>query len=171
MMKTETEIKTFTTIIESPVGPLLARAVGGMLVELGFLDRSRRVPVTGRDETLHAVAAQIGEYFDRKRTEFDIAIALHGPDFNRRVWNALLAIPYGATVSYGALAQTIGEPDAARSVGAANGANPIAIIVPCHRVIGADGSLVGYGGGLARKRMLLDLESGVVDLFSDPSVR
>jgi methylated-DNA-[protein]-cysteine S-methyltransferase len=89
---------------------------------------------------------------------------MRGTDFQKKVWEALLTIPYGETRSYGEIARQIGRPDRARAVGAANGQNPIAVIVPCHRVIGADGSLVGYGGGLERKRLLLDLESGVQTL-------
>jgi methylated-DNA-[protein]-cysteine S-methyltransferase len=90
---------------------------------------------------------------------------MRGSDFERRVWNALLEIPYGESTSYGEIARRVGEPGAARAVGVANARNPIAVIVPCHRVIGADGSLTGYGGGLARKRFLLDLEAGALALM------
>jgi methylated-DNA-[protein]-cysteine S-methyltransferase len=94
---------------------------------------------------------------------------MNGNPFEVRVWHTLREIPYGETISYGELARRIGEPGAARAVGVANARNPIAVIVPCHRVIGADGSLTGYGGGLERKRLLLDLESGVLPLMSDPA--
>lgn len=115
-------------------------------------------------DILDSVQLQIAEYFARRRTRFDLALDLSGPDFQRRVWTALLDIPYGETISYGLLAARLGVPGSARAVGAANGANPIAIVVPCHRVIGSDGSLTGYGGGLNRKRILLDLESERVRL-------
>ena len=109
---------------------------------------------------IDAVRAQLHEYFAARRTEFDVPLKLIGPPFHIRVWEALRAIPYGKTMAYGELAAKLGDHGAARAVGAANAANPIVIIVPCHRVIGADGTLVGFGGGLQRKRLLLDLESG-----------
>jgi methylated-DNA-[protein]-cysteine S-methyltransferase len=102
---------------------------------------------------------QLTAYFEGRLTEFDLPLEMAGTPFQRRVWDALREIPYGETSSYGELAQNIGRPSAVRAVGAANGRNPIAIIVPCHRVIGASGKLVGYGGGLPMKRMLLDLEA------------
>jgi methylated-DNA-[protein]-cysteine S-methyltransferase len=104
------------------------------------------------------VAEQLREYFDRARTTFTVPIALAGTPFQKRVWGELLTIPYGDTRSYGQLADAIGNRSAMRAVGAANGQNPISIIVPCHRVIGSNGKLVGYGGGLERKQFLLDLE-------------
>ena len=121
------------------------------------------------EKKLAEVQRQVTQYASGKRQIFDLELAPEGPDFNRRVWTALLDIPFGATTSYGALAKKIGHPDAARAVGAANGANPIAIIVPCHRVIGSDGSLTGYAGGLPLKRKLLEHEARVAgtrfDLF------
>jgi methylated-DNA-[protein]-cysteine S-methyltransferase len=102
--------------------------------------------------------ASSGPYFAGRLTDFDLPIQLHGTPFQRRVWAALADIPYGETVSYGELAAQIGQPTAARAVGLANGRNPVAVIVPCHRVVGSTGSLVGYGGGLDRKRYLLRLE-------------
>jgi methylated-DNA-[protein]-cysteine S-methyltransferase len=111
----------------------------------------------------------VNEYAEGTRRDFELELAAEGPDFEKTVWAALLEIPYGTTTSYGAIARRIGHPAAARAVGAANNANPIALIVPCHRVIGADGSLVGYGGGLALKRKLLEHEARVTgtrfDLF------
>lgn len=101
---------------------------------------------------------QLGAYFAGELTEFDLELELVGTDFQRRVWAALQTIPYGQTASYGEIAERIGAPGAARAVGLANGHNPISIIVPCHRVVGATGSLTGYGGGIDRKRFLLDLE-------------
>ena len=112
------------------------------------------------------MSAQLREYFDAARQRFDVELALAGNPFELRVWGALREIPYGATASYGAIARQIGSPAAARAVGLANGRNPIAVIVPCHRVIGADGGLTGYGGGLERKRLLLDLEAGKLTLLT-----
>lgn len=121
-------------------------------------------------KALTPVRRQVTEYAKGKRQDFELELDMQGPSFNKRVWTALLDIPFGRTTSYGAIARTIGHPDAARAVGAANGANPIALIVPCHRVIGSDGSLTGYGGGLALKRRLLEHEARVAgtrfDLFS-----
>ena len=157
------------SIFDSPVGPLAARAENGRLTELSFHTGARVDNHTANDDprnvpVLELVRTQISEYFARKRTHFEVPLEPRGTDFYRRVWAELLKIPYGHTWSYGQLAANIGMPDMARAVGAANGANPIAIIVPCHRVIGADGSLVGYGGGLSRKRLLLDLESDNIRL-------
>ncbi len=104
------------------------------------------------------VRSQLEEYFDGRRTQFDLTLALHGSEFERTVWAALCEVPYGETVSYGDIARRIGRPGAARAVGAANGRNPVCIVVPCHRVIGADGSLGGYGWGVERKSWLLDHE-------------
>jgi methylated-DNA-[protein]-cysteine S-methyltransferase len=106
------------------------------------------------------VKQQLEEYFAGERTTFDVKLAAEGAPFEREVWHALEAIPYGETVSYGEIARRVGQPTASRAVGTANGRNPISVIVPCHRVIGANGSLTGYGGGLERKRLLLELERG-----------
>ncbi len=118
---------------------------------------------------LAEVQRQVTQYALGKRRDFDLELAADGPDFHKTVWKALRDIPFGQTTSYGALAKTIGAPGAARAVGAANGANPIGLIVPCHRVIGADGSLTGYAGGLPLKRKLLEHEARVagtrLDLF------
>ena len=123
-------------------------------------------------KALAEIRRQVNEYSKGKRQKFDLKLAAEGPDFNKLVWNTLCDIPFGTTTSYGAVARTIGHPKAARAVGAANGANPIALIVPCHRVIGSDGSLTGYGGGLPLKRKLLEHEARVAgtrfDLFSSP---
>jgi len=135
----------------------------------------KRAPREDRDavrdeKALAFVQKQIDEYCDGKRRIFDFELAPTGNDFQLKVWNALTKIPFGETTSYGALAKKIGYPDAARAVGAANGANPIALIVPCHRVIGADGSLTGFGGGLPLKQALLAHEARVagmpIDLFA-----
>jgi methylated-DNA-[protein]-cysteine S-methyltransferase len=115
---------------------------------------------TRDDALLEPAVRQLGEYFAGERTEFDLPLRPTGAPFQLQVWAALLNIPYGETASYGEIAREIGHPTAFRAVGAANGQNPIAIIVPCHRVIGSNGSLTGYGGGLPTKRALLDLEAG-----------
>ena len=121
------------------------------------------------EKKLAAIQRQVDEYSAGKRQVFDMDLAMEGPDFDRKVWKALLKIPFGTTCSYGAVAKAIGHPTAARAVGSANGANPIALIVPCHRVIGANGKLTGYGGGLPLKRKLLEHEARVagtrLDLF------
>jgi methylated-DNA-[protein]-cysteine S-methyltransferase len=159
------------TGIDSPVGPLRLAAEGESVTAILFRHHdgrgaeARAAPPPEReradgDPLLRCVAVQLAEYFAGDRRVFDLPLGLRGTDFQRRVWGELLRIPYGATTSYGAVAAALGlPPGAARAVGLANGANPISIVVPCHRVVGADGSLTGYGGGLDRKRYLLDLES------------
>jgi len=166
-------MKRYWSLIESPFqkfaawadeeGRLLRfhlRAVGAAGVDPEAENNSRK---------LAAVQRQVDEYAQGTRRDFDLELVMEGPQFEKTVWKALRDIPFGTTTSYGAVAKTIGQPLAARAVGAANNANPIALIVPCHRVIGADGSLVGYGGGLALKRKLLEHEARVTgtrfDLF------
>ncbi len=149
-------------VVNSPVGPLTLLAVDGKLAGL-YMSEQRYRPAPGLfgepDFRPFADAAgQLAGYFDGRRTSFDLPLALNGTAFQVRVWTALQSVPFGATISYGQLAERIGEPSAARAVGLANGRNPISIIVPCHRVVGSDGSLTGYGGGLERKRYLLALE-------------
>jgi len=148
--------------IPSPVGDLLLLSDGEALSGL-YLDGARHaaeIPAGARpdDGALGEAANQLAEYFAGERFAFSLSVAPVGTEFQRRVWRALVAIPYGATCSYGEIAAEIGRPTASRAVGAANGRNPISIIVPCHRVIGASGSLTGYGGGLERKAILLDFE-------------
>jgi methylated-DNA-[protein]-cysteine S-methyltransferase len=156
------------TTIDSPLGQLLLAGDGEALYRLDMREGRRPVKIDSgwqRDDTAFTdAAAQLREYFEGTRHEFELELQLVGSPFELRVWNALREIPYGETASYGEIATRIGEPTAARSVGLANGRNPIAVIVPCHRVIGADGSLTGYGGGLMRKRYLLDLEGGLLSL-------
>jgi methylated-DNA-[protein]-cysteine S-methyltransferase len=150
-------------LAESPIGELVLAGDGRSLSRLHMLEGRHPVridPAWRRDHGAFADArAQLGEYFEGRRTSFDVPLALQGTQFQRRVWDALREIPYGETTSYGELARRLGSPRAMRAVGLANGRNPIAVIVPCHRVIGADGTLTGYGGGLERKRLLLELES------------
>jgi methylated-DNA-[protein]-cysteine S-methyltransferase len=155
--------------VDSPIGELLLLGDGHALHGLWMLDgpaaevvRPGWTPADGRFE---AARGQLDEYFAGRRLAFDLPLALAGTPFQVRVWRALLEVPYGGTTSYGELARQVrpeGGWQAARAVGAANGRNPIAVIVPCHRVIGADGSLTGYGGGLERKRFLLDLEAATL---------
>jgi len=149
-------------IIDSPIGPLTLVERDGALARLSF--GAHGAKSSPPSELLARAAAQLGEYFAGERRSFDLPLAPSGTEFQLACWRALAEIPYGETRSYGEQARRIGRPDRARAVGAANGANPIAIVLPCHRVIGADGSLVGFGGGLETKRRLLDLEAGILTL-------
>jgi len=147
--------------IDSPIGPLTLAGRGSALTNLRMVDQTYEPSRSdwSRDDGVFADAVeQLDAYFAGELTDFDIELDMRGTEFQRRVWTALLTIPYGQTRSYGEIAEQVGAPGAARAIGLANGHNPIAIIVPCHRVIGASGSLTGYGGGLDRKKTLLDLE-------------
>ncbi len=150
------------TRIPSPIGELLLAGDGSTLQRLHMLQAPRpmQIPASWHEETGAFADAQrqLSEYFDGRRERFELSLTMHGTPFQRSVWAALCEIGYGQTASYGEIARRVGTPDAARAVGIANARNPIAIVVPCHRVIGADGTLTGYGGGLERKRYLLDLE-------------
>jgi methylated-DNA-[protein]-cysteine S-methyltransferase len=150
------------TVVGSPVGPLTLVAFDGVLSGL-YMNLQRHRPMEeafgAPDATSFTeVIRQLEEYFGGQRTDFDVPMTLAGTPFQRTVWAALREIPYGQTQSYGQLAEQIGRPGAARAVGLANGRNPIGIIVPCHRVVGATGGLTGYGGGLERKQYLLEFE-------------
>jgi methylated-DNA-[protein]-cysteine S-methyltransferase len=151
------------TCVDSPIGELLLVGDGTMLHGLVMQGGKHPVeigPDWERDDDAFADArAQLREYFAGTRTAFDLPVHLDGTEFQVRVWNALREIPYGTTISYGELARRVGRPTGARAVGAANGRNPVAVVVPCHRVIGADGSLTGFGGGMERKQLLLGLEA------------
>jgi methylated-DNA-[protein]-cysteine S-methyltransferase len=151
-----------STIYESPVGPLTLISNGAALEHLEFENpRYAYAPApSGKDKILDETRRQLDKYFVGKLRVFDLPLAPQGTEFQKRVWTALLTIPYGATRTYGQQAATIGQPNASRAVGLANGRNPISIIVPCHRVIGSTGALTGYGGGMERKKFLLDLEQG-----------
>ncbi|WP_395111247.1 methylated-DNA--[protein]-cysteine S-methyltransferase [Actinomadura sp. SCN-SB] len=157
------------TVLDSPLGPLTAVAVDGVLCGLYMEPQRHRPPqeIFGKPvedpfaAPFGAVAEQLKAYFDGELTQFDLPYVLLGRPFQMRVWSALRRIPYGETVSYGELAQEIGSPNASRAVGMANGRNPISVIIPCHRVVGSSGDLTGYGGGLERKRYLLDFERRV----------
>jgi len=149
-----------------PFGALLLVARGGGLAEIRWRDARAAeglAPVAADgDPVLAAAAAQLGEYFRGARQTFDLPLAPAGTPFQRRLWARLAEVPFGATTTYGALAEALGDPNLARAVGAANGANPLPIVVPCHRVVGSDGSLTGFAGGLDAKRWLLAHEGRAV---------
>lgn len=157
------------TYLDSPVGALLLAGDADGLTLISFPSGSREQkpkPAWREDARPFAAAiTELREYFAGKRRDFTVTLRPQGTAFQLAVWKALRAIPYGETISYGELARRIGRPSASRAVGAANGANPLPIIVPCHRVIGANGSLTGFGGGVETKRFLLGLESGEPELF------
>jgi len=165
-----------TTIVDSPVGPLFLAASTDGLRAVEF--RDNRHPVrrdsewrAGDNAVLRNARRQLDEYFAGKRQAFDLPLSPAGTDFQRTVWATLASIPYGETISYAQLASRVGRPAASRAVGAANGRNPLPIMLPCHRVIGADGRLTGFGGGLPTKQFLLKLEGALpagFDLFGMP---
>lgn len=170
-------------VIDSPAGWLFVACEDGALSHVEFLggpgdaarfiervERETGAPPTRGGAAVAEVVGQLRQYFAGERRTFDLDLAPHGTAWQQRVWMALRDIPYGETVTYGAIAARIGRPSASRAVGAANGRNPISIVVPCHRVVGADRSLTGYGGGLDRKRWLLALE-GTRLALGEPGVR
>lgn len=159
---------TLYTVIPSPIDELTLVADDGVLSALFMLGHSpgpepdtyaRPANESEERDVFGETIRQLEQYFAGDRTDFTVPTAPRGTEFQRSVWQALTGIPYGQTRTYGQIAETIGKPKAVRAVGLANGKNPLSIIVPCHRVIGASGDLVGYGGGVERKRFLLDLES------------
>lgn len=168
---TEAGIAVYRKVLpNTPVGPLVLTSGPDALLSIQFSDdrdvpqfpdRKNDVAEVARDaaEILKAAAEQLSEYFSGRRREFSLPLRPAGTEFQRAVWQQLELIPYGRTISYGALAAALGNPQASRAVGAANGRNPLPIVIPCHRVIGASGSLTGFGGGLERKKTLLNLES------------
>ena len=162
----------FTRTIDSPVGPLFLAASDAGLHAVEFAEHRHPVPRgddwrDGAHPVLDATAQQLADYFAGKRQTFDLPFAARGTPFQKQVWDALTRIPYGSTASYVELARMVGKPNASRAVGAANGRNPLSIVVPCHRVIGASGALTGFGGGLPTKEFLLMLEGAWprADLF------
>jgi len=165
-------MKTFYTYHDTPIGSLLLAGQGDVLSLLGFAQgKMKRRHESGwqrDDEPFSDAMDQLNQYFTGELDTFDLRLAPAGTEFQRTVWQALLEIPYGETWSYGQLAKHIDRPKASRAVGAANGVNPIPIIIPCHRVIGSSGKLTGFGGGLETKEYLLGLESQRMapDLFS-----
>ncbi len=149
--------------LQTPIGPLLLAGNDDALVTIRFADNGQPAPVEAdwvptATPVLDQAVRQLAEYFVGQRQHFDLPLAPQGTPFQRAVWRHLQEIPYGEKISYGELARRVGNPKASRAVGAANGANPLPIVVPCHRVIGANGSLTGFGGGLPVKKMLLALE-------------
>ncbi len=164
-----------TQVYRSPAGELLLGSIDGFLVLADWRYRAMRNRIDmriksafsaeyaeGEDDVLSETMKQFGEYFSGIRKDFDIPLKPAGSEFQLEVWRALRQIPYGQTASYADLATTLGNPDSVRAVAAANGANAISIIIPCHRIIGSDGSLVGYAGGTAAKEKLLELEGSMV---------
>jgi methylated-DNA-[protein]-cysteine S-methyltransferase len=172
-------VTTVYQVIPSAVGPLLLTADESGLTRVWFEKGGRghaprdewlRVEDAERDgdvaTTIAAARAQLDEYFAGRRTRFELPLSPHGTPFQRRVWAALAEIPFGRTISYLELARTLGDERAVRAVGGANGKNPLPIVLPCHRVIGADGSLTGFGGGIERKRWLLEHEGALPGTLS-----
>ena len=158
-------MSTIFTRMDSPIGVLTLAADGEGLRRIDF-PPPRPPPageawIEGDSEVLRETRRQLEEYFAGRRRDFDLPLSPRGTEFQRRVWTTLAAIPYGTTWSYRDLAQRLGKPSATRAVGAANGRNPLPIVLPCHRVIGADGSLTGFGGGLPTKAFLLRLEGSL----------
>jgi methylated-DNA-[protein]-cysteine S-methyltransferase len=157
------------TTMASPVGKLLLAGDARALRIVSFVDGRRTAGVqvgwTEDESAFREVRRQLEAYFRGELREFAVPLELRGTEFQMRVWSALRTIPYGETISYGTLAKRLGNVKAVRAVGLANGSNPIPIIVPCHRVIGSDGSLTGFGGGILNKRKLLDLEGKELRLF------
>lgn len=166
MASNDSKVRTVKqhTVIDSPYGPLTLVADDGVLCGLYMVGQRHRPPEETfgeRDDTSFGeVTDQLKAYFEGELKEFTLELRMSGTPFQRSVWEQLRRIPYGETRSYGELAEALGNAGASRAVGLANGKNPIGIIVPCHRVVGANGSLTGYGGGLDRKQRLLDFESG-----------
>jgi methylated-DNA-[protein]-cysteine S-methyltransferase len=154
----------YFSTMESPIDELLFLSEGEALSCLHMIEGKQKMEIDSawkRDDKLpifKAVREQLESYFAGELKDFDVPMQMHGTEFQLKVWNELCNIPYGTTINYGQLAHRIGNPNAQRAVGLANGRNPIAVIVPCHRVIGANGTLTGYGGGLSRKEILLKLE-------------
>jgi methylated-DNA-[protein]-cysteine S-methyltransferase len=151
--------------VESPLGRILLVSTESALTHVHFVgekyypsvDAAWREALTA---PIQAAMRQLEEYFAGKRERFELPLAPHGTPFQREVWKAISGVPFGRTITYGELARRIGSPQAVRAAGAATGRNPIGIVVPCHRIVGSNGSLTGYAGGLARKKALLELEAG-----------
>ena len=153
---------TQTLYFDSPLGLMMAQEQDGAIIALDFVQAPRPDDTLAETQLLLEAKRQVLEYFAGKRRNFDLPLAPKGTPFQQRVWQALRAIPYGQTRSYGQIAAAVGNPKAGRAVGGANHRNPISLVQPCHRVIGANGRLVGYGGGLDKKEALLALEQQVI---------
>ncbi|HCB50766.1 MAG: cysteine methyltransferase [Anaerolineae bacterium SG8_19] len=152
--------ETYLGIYQSPIGLIEIKVTAGAIISLEFVEEVREEERL--DPIVEEAIRQLSAYFDGTRRDFDLPISPQGTDFQRLVWQHLLDIPFGQIISYQDLAKAIGKPEAIRAVGAANGQNPISIVVPCHRVLGSDGSLTGYGGGLWRKEWLLKHEGALL---------
>ncbi len=168
-MRHATPCNSYYTFVKSPLGELLLVSDGVSLTHLA-MEKQSHGPKIASDWQKNVVfplftqaERQLAEYFAGRRRTFDLPLHAEGTPFQKKVWAALLTINYGETISYGELARRIGQPKAARAVGLANGRNPLSIFIPCHRVVGKSGSLTGYGGGIDRKKKLLDLESSVTN--------
>jgi methylated-DNA-[protein]-cysteine S-methyltransferase len=164
---TNADQRPVASVVATPLGPIELHARGEVLCGV-YLPTPRHPPApaggrTPQHPVLVAADQQLREYFAGQRRSFDLPLAPAGTPFQLEVWRQLLQIPFGFTCSYGELARAVGRPNASRAVGAANGRNPISIVIPCHRVIGSDGSLTGYGGGAPAKRWLLDHESPLLN--------
>jgi methylated-DNA-[protein]-cysteine S-methyltransferase len=151
-----------STVYESPIGSLVLASNGEALIQVEFEGGKYPLPAhpAGDDKILRQAKRELDAYFAGKLKTFTVPVAPQGTAFQRKAWAALQKIPYGATRTYGQQAKAIGSPSASRAVGAANGRNPIPVVIPCHRVIGSNGSLTGFGGGMERKQFLLELEQG-----------
>jgi methylated-DNA-[protein]-cysteine S-methyltransferase len=159
------------TVASTPLGDLTLVADDGVLTGVYFPHHWHRPGPSGfgerDDRGFGPVREELAEYFSGQRTVFDVPVRADGDEFQHRVWDVIAAIPYGETVSYGEIARRLGDGVLAKDVGSATGRNPLSVVVPCHRVVGKDGSLTGYAGGLKRKRYLLDLESAVSPAAAD----
>jgi len=154
-----------STVVTTPLGPVRITSSGTAITSVLFLDEENEPTETPNDPLLLECTRQLEAYFSGSLTQFDLPLAPQGTEFQQRVWAELQKVPFGRTATYGDLAHRLGDPNLTRAVGTANGSNPIAIIIPCHRIIGADGSLTGYSGGLWRKQWLLRHESAQKELF------
>lgn len=152
--------EAYIDYFESPIGLIEIVALSGSITGVTFVEQAHRS--TNFAPIIQQASKQLAEYFARDRRNFDLPLQFLGTEFQKLVWQELLTIPYGQMVSYASVAQSIGRPDAIRAVGAANGQNPISIVAPCHRVVGSDGKLTGYGGGLWRKEWLLKHEGALL---------
>ena len=154
---------SFKSVYDAPIGKMIIISDGEVIIEIDHVNHDE--PITSNPDKLCQLATkQLDEYFAGTRAKFDLPLkAIKGTDFQRAAWQALTTIPYGETISYGEQAKRMNNPKAVRAVGGANGKNPFSIVVPCHRVIGANGTLTGYTGGMSRKEWLLEFERSILD--------
>jgi len=155
--------KSFKSVYDAPIGKMIIISDGESIIEIDHVNHDEPI-ISNPDELCNLAAKQLDEYFAGARIEFDLPLkTIKGTEFQKAAWQALTTIPYGETISYGEQAKRMNNPKAVRAVGGANGKNPFSIVVPCHRVIGANGTLTGYTGGMNRKEWLLDFERSVLD--------